>query len=389
MNKTDEKLREEFRYLIENYKITDETPEEDIVKILEIILNWLKENTPKKLYRYRNCADYNISGLRNGEIWGSPLLDFNDLQEGIPYFNIDKIEKDFNDTFSESGIEKIVNNIEKSKLNILNRYLKMLSRSNRRNFQNSLRKKLKKKKNFLIELKTNLSLKRKEIIMKPIEYVLRELLIKKFGENSNYRRKIKTSCFTNEYDSETMWGHYTDNYRGFVLEYDFSEVIRNQIIEFKNKKLEFNYLIAPVIYTDRKFDMTEVLLQELVFNMLNSSLYNLEIKKGLTYFDIDKLLDMKVIFNKSNKWNDEKEWRLIINSKNYQKDGQPELLLKCKPTKVYLGIRMTEENKKEIIQICKESNIEYENIRMKNLRDNHIFKNYQDFKNKFGVKDNI
>lgn len=379
--KTNEEIREEFKYLIENCKITDEVSEEDIKKFLEEFSNWLKENTPKKLYRYRNCADYNISSLENGEIWGSPLSSFNDLEEGTFHFNIEKIKKDFNDTFSETGIEKIIDNIEKSNFKFFNRFLKMVSRINRRIFQKKLKKVLKNennKKNFLEKIKKELNFKRK-ILTKPLNYFLKKLLSEKFGKNSIYRKRIKATCLAAEYNSELLWGYYTDNYQGFVIEYDFSEIIKNQILEFKDNKLKFNYFIAPIIYTTERFDMTDILIQELVFNMLNSSLYDFEIKKGLKYFDIDKLLDIKIIFNKLDKWKHEKEWRLIMNSKNYKKDGKAELIVKCNPTKVYLGMRMKEEDKNKIIEICKKNSIEYETFKQNSSQENCLYNNIDIF----------
>ena len=379
--KTNEEIREEFKYSIENCKITYEVSEEDIKKFLEEFSNWLKENTPKKLYRYRNCADYNISSLENGEIWGSPLSSFNDLEEGTFHFNIEKIKKDFNDTFSETGIEKIIDNIEKSNFKFFNRFLKMVSRINRRIFQKKLKKVLKNennKKNFLEKIKKELNFKRK-ILTKPLNHFLKKLLSEKFGKNSIYRKRIKATCLAAEYNSELLWGYYTDNYQGFVIEYDFSEIIKNQILEFKDNKLEFNYFIAPIIYTTERFDMTDILIQELVFNMLNSSLYDFEIKKGLKYFDIDKLLDIKIIFNKLDKWKHEKEWRLIINSKNYKKDGKAELIVKCNPTKVYLGMRMKEEDKNKIIEICKKNSIEYETFKQNSSQENCLYNNIDIF----------
>ena len=379
--KTNEEIREEFKYLIENCKITDEVSEEDIKKFLEEFSNWLKENTPKKLYRYRNCADYNISSLENGEIWGSPLSSFNDLEEGTFHFNIEKIKKDFNDTFSETGIEKIIDNIEKSNFKFFYRFLKMVSRINRRIFQKKLKKVLKNennKKNFLEKIKKELNFKRK-ILTKPLNCFLKKLLSEKFGKNSIYRKRIKATCLAAEYNSELLWGYYTDNYQGFVIEYDFSEIIKNQILEFKDNKLEFNYFIAPIIYTTERFDMTDILIQELVFNMLNSSLYDFEIKKGLKYFDIDKFLNIKIIFNKLDKWRHEKEWRLIINSKNYKKDGKAELIVKCNPTKVYLGMRMKEEDKNKIIEICKKNSIEYETFKQNSSQENCLYNNIDIF----------
>ena len=47
MIKTDETIRKEFENLIESYKITDSSNEEDIKSFLDKISNWLIENIPK------------------------------------------------------------------------------------------------------------------------------------------------------------------------------------------------------------------------------------------------------------------------------------------------------------------------------------------------------
>ena len=86
-------IREEFKKLIESYKITDDSTEEEIKIFLNKISNWLIENIPQKLYRYRSCTDYNIHSLENDEIWGSSLLNLNDSFEGIPSFDLEKINQ--------------------------------------------------------------------------------------------------------------------------------------------------------------------------------------------------------------------------------------------------------------------------------------------------------
>lgn len=370
MIKSDETLRKEFENLIESYKITDSSNEEDIRIFLDKMSTWLIENTPKKLYRYRNCSDYNIMSLENDEIWGSSLLNLNDSFEGIPSFDLEKINQDIKELFSKEGIKKYVENIYQ--FGYPDRYGKMFSPSLKENFNKNLEENLKNKElmieklydflnniknNFIINLNNNLS----------------KLIIEIYKNVDIYRSYRKIACFSTTYNSTLMWEHYADGHKGFVVEYDMNEIIEKCTMNcnkesLKNcNKLGLNYLLAPVMYREKSYDGTDYLIQEIMYNILSSIFISEEIK----YFNNDTLFYLKLILNKSKEWEYEKEWRLIANFQLETEQLTPECILKCKPKKVFLGAKMDKINREKIIEICNGKNIEYEEMQINYLSNDY------------------
>ena len=107
-----------------------------------------------------------------------------------------------------------------------------------------------------------------------------------------------------------MWGHYADSHTGFCIEYNFAEVLKWCEKECKNilccKSFMLNYPIAPVIYSDTRFDATkymQVILQDYASKRIGCSM------KEFYYPDV--LTITKSILTKSIDWSYEKEWRLV------------------------------------------------------------------------------
>lgn len=104
-------LHEEFGNLIEKSIISDLSTEEEKTKIIEEISNWILDNLPDRLFRYRagrysidengDSINYDINSIVEGKIWGSIPTEFNDKFEGIPFFDI----------------KELVNTIDKFELN--------------------------------------------------------------------------------------------------------------------------------------------------------------------------------------------------------------------------------------------------------------------------------
>jgi hypothetical protein len=135
----------------------------------------------------------------------------------------------------------------------------------------------------------------------------------------------------------------------------------------KCNKLGLNYLLAPVIYREKSYDGTDYLIQEIMYNILSSIFTSEEIK----YFNNDTLFYLKLILNKSKEWEYEKEWRLMANFQLKTEQLTPECILKCKPKKVFLGAKMDKINREKIIEICKEKNIEYEEMQINYLSNDY------------------
>lgn len=363
MTKTDETLRKEFENLIESYKITDSSNEEDVKNFLDKISTWLIENTPKKLYRYRSCSDYNITSLENDEIWGSSLSNLNDSFEGMPSFDLEKINQDIKELYSKEGIKMYIENY--FQFGYPDRYGKMLPPSIKESFDKNLEENLKNKELMaekLYEFFNSIKNSFVDNLNKNLE-----ILIEKINNNIEiYRSFKKIACFSTTYRSALMWGLYADEKKGFVVEYDMSEIIKKCPMtcnkeNLKNcSKLGLNYLLAPVIYRKQSYDGTDYLIQEIMYNMLSNIFILEKSEERIKYFNNDILLPLKLILNKSDVWKNEAEWRLIANLQLETKQFTPECILKCKPKKIFLGEKMTKNNRERIIKICNEKNIEYE-----------------------------
>lgn len=361
MDKKDKKLREEFSKLIEETRITDDSTKEEIEKELEKISNWIIKNIPEKLYRYRSCAEYNIKSLENDEIWGSSLINLNDSFEGLLNLDLTRIENDVKELFSEEGIKNCLENLEKNGYS--DRYGNMLSLEVKKEFEENLMKNIKNKDKTIKMAKEIYELNKKEYIAYLNNLIGR--IIEGIYRNFNIYRNIrKIACFSTDYKSMLMWGHYADGHKGFVAEYNMKEIIKKckfecNVEQLKNcSKLGLDFLLVPVIYRENSYDGTDYLLQNIVYHILQNA-YSSE---KVSYFDHDKLFALRLILNKSKDWEYEKEWRLVANIKSEIELGVPECILKCRPKKVLLGAKMKIEDKKRIINICKEKNIEYDEM---------------------------
>ena len=88
-------------------------------------------------------------------------------------------------------------------------------------------------------------------------------------------RFTKIACFTEDVKSLYMWDQYADGYKGYALEYDFTNYLlqgclacpKQQGCEQENK----NYSnLFPVIYSEKRYDATNnvinIILREVMEN---------------------------------------------------------------------------------------------------------------------------
>lgn len=145
--------------------------------------------------------------------------------------------------------------------------------------------------------------------------------------NNSYRNKTWVTCFSERYNSILMWSHYADSHKGFCIEYDFS-----------NEK-ELSCLLSPVLYIDQTYD-----IREHDFN-----------GEGLEFCTLLKSIE----------WNYEKEWRITIcNLEN----ARNEFLTICKPTAIFLGACIKDDNRKLLIDFARKNNIKVYQMEM-SLKD--------------------
>lgn len=143
---------------------------------------------------------------------------------------------------------------------------------------------------------------------------------------SEVKDSVRVVCLSEVYDSILMWSHYAQNHTGFCIEYDFEE---NNM---------FYKRLYPVKYTKDRYAISKA-------DMSNSNTRWI----------------YKTICSKSDVWSYEKEWRIV--SANFEKMGLKKLEgkyvfdLKTNIKAFYLGAKIAENFKEEIIKFGKNNNI--------------------------------
>lgn len=158
--------------------------------------------------------------------------------------------------------------------------------------------------------------------------------------------------FSESKDDLLMWAHYSDNYAGMCVEYDFSKLSENIL-----------YHLFPVYYSDNRFahiDLNKSIEEHCDLKRMNCD-HNYpnecEYIKNI----------MSLFLTKSNAWSYEKEWRMVAtypqihNTAEDLYDNHGEMYginaqtisVKSCIKSVYLGPRMKQNIKEHIIEICK------------------------------------
>lgn len=161
----------------------------------------------------------------------------------------------------------------------------------------------------------------------------------------NYNKELKKQmlfvCLSESNNIIPMWAHYADNHAGVCIGYDLNDF-----------ELGCEETCHPILY-------------------VHSSDFTQEINN----IDNDKRNKLKILeepfLKKSYDWSYEKEWRILINKiqlkqslklgflKDFIEKRDDLCFIKFpKPVCVFLGLNISEDCKKEIINICEKHEIE-------------------------------
>lgn len=142
------------------------------------------------------------------------------------------------------------------------------------------------------------------------------------------------ACFSERVDSLTMWSHYADYHKGFVLEYDFRTKIAkcdtcyNKICNNRN-----NITLFPIIYTNECYDATEYAAWCVVVSLLYKKGVNIQ-----NFKPFDELASHKTILHKSTDWANEREWRMVVTKQNPTEESKKRYpITAVKPKAIYFG----------------------------------------------------
>lgn len=268
------------------------------------------DNIPSSLYKYRVINEYSIQNLENDEVWVTTADKFND-----PYDCALTLDCQYIKEILKKNLISIVPTIMKQKGIDLKVADAELENFRNQPLQAFLKYILEKDQTFAKEPD-----KIQEIISF-IENFFEEKLKQQIQKHVNTSQKgIFICCFSELNDSILMWSHYAANHTGICVEYDFKQSGPGDIL---------TRVLQPLIYKDEIFDLSKYLLQDKEkFNNLVTS-----------YLAITKSLE----------WSYEKEWRLSFSIGG----GIDPFNRKVpKPKAIYLGSKISAENKELIINLA-------------------------------------
>lgn len=154
--------------------------------------------------------------------------------------------------------------------------------------------------------------------------------------SSVIRNAVHNACFSERIDSLTMWSHYANNHKGFVLGYPKN----NLSFEIMSSQKSMLY---PVIYSNKRYDSDD-LFAWAVYNSF-----------GISMAMPDKLANIKTAINKSSDWSYEYEWRLINPIPVTKEDGA--IPVKLVPTEIYYGEEISKDDKMLLHNIAIKKNM--------------------------------
>ena len=342
-------IRNEFHNLLNAVHISN-TSDKYIAKMqMEMLRDWIIENTPPKLYRYYSYnpnseEDYNLKNLKNEEIWGSRISAFNDPYECVPCYNIETLESSIQYSLQPENVREFINQIRQSILN-----------PNAKSFitEETINEIANGVEPFRDEEIYKTLLMNAYILLSYIKDNLPFLVNTFYQEMKQLQLYRYIACFTENYKASLMWGHYASSHKGFCAEYNFRSVM-SKIIESGQDDQDWanfmlNYPVVPIKYSDKRVDATTYLITIIQSQFIQQT--DLPMKPLQ-----DLLIATKCLLTKSTAWDYENEWRLF--SPFEKLDGnEHKAMLHIKPTAIYIGVNTPIKRAEEIYHICLEKGI--------------------------------
>ncbi len=162
---------------------------------------------------------------------------------------------------------------------------------------------------------------------------LDEVLAKLFVSIIRIRDEYGVCSLSENKDSQIMWQMYADNYQGICIEYDF-EYSDDDYLKTR---------LFPVTYIDsRQNDPLAMLMEVILINIFRKDV------KAIGDFINEWIIDLLTTKNKE--WQLQKEWRIIGKAK--------ELFSSPKIKAIYLGNRISDDDKEKLIKIAAEKQIQ-------------------------------
>lgn len=324
--------RDEFEKIVENIKVNRNALPEEFNQKMQPMIQFIQNNIPNQLYKFRSCTEYSLDAFEKDEIWLANASLFNDLHDSLLFLDKPTILEHAKKVFAPENATTLF------------KYIKQ--------YQEPLEKLKFADSNMRTFIRNGLDALDERTFLEKVQQILPGL--DAFLETSfsaireEIRGHIKMACLSESIKSPLMWAHYADNHKGFAIGYDFRD---NNISQCSNcsKRLCGNIKLAtiyPIIYSDKRFDATsygqwrvEQYMKECI-GILPEGSYE------------DEFLFTKAALHKSNDWKYENEWRIICSTPNQAIEQKNRYPIIKPPIAIYLGCQIPDIYRKLLIYIA-------------------------------------
>lgn len=267
-----------------------------------------QRHMPDKLYKYFNLDKFRkekLEGLVMNYVWISGVRNQNDVYDSVVYYDQAKVSRNITRQNFDELAKRITDQASFSaeELQIIkdaNDPMEALAEN-------------------LIE-KHPEQAERIRIVMVYLREYMKEhedAALMMFNERA--RSSLSITCFSECYDSPSMWERYAGSHQGYCVEYNFAEL---PIADHRKRCMN------PVSYSDQRFDATAFMTGDV---------------------QAVSLMAMIASLHKGMGWLPEREWRLVIPGGMVASDTN---YMMPAAKAIYLGMSIAEADLQEIVSIA-------------------------------------
>ncbi len=299
----------------------------------------LLELKPNKLYRYRSVNPNNIDALKSDSVYTVTADRFNDPYDSLIQYDIDSIEKIIMATANADFMMALRDLIKTNSLpsEIPNFFPNGEFDYACTNLLNT-------------DLTNKIEIEQKLTSVANAVTALMRIIIPLAVQQ--IRNSVTYACFSERVDSITMWSHYADYHKGFVLGYS------NQNLSFEALN-KISCGLFPVSYDNVRYNAN---------SLLAWAIYNIF---GINMKEPDRLANIKVGLQKSTDWRYENEWRLICTVPKQERDFPDATPVTICPDEIYYGTRMSKEDKIRLHEIAIDKGLSEYDMSIDNASSNY------------------
>ncbi len=325
----------QFKDLLENTYLPSNASLDETIAVWNKINNLLFKNIPSKLFRFRKYNIFNISSFEKGSISMCVADQFSDKYDSYVFVDKKSIREKIEDAKNSPILAALIELV--NSFGLQNTFYVFKDREDTTISDTEFFYQLKKEKN-LDSLFNSVS----SIIDAQINYIRKDKL-------------TKIACFTEDITSKFMWDMYADGYKGYALEYDFTQFHLSgcTACNQRNKCQQCNYSsLYPVIYSEKRYNATNPIENLVVRTILRQ--YGISM---LPTFP-DMLYWYKVyLYKDKDEYLHECEWRIISRCEASQHEIFSEIPdLGCLKA-IYYGPCIEEDHKNKLRTIAKQKKL--------------------------------